>query len=244
MHAAFSLSDRVIREEGLNGSSVYLLRRPRYKATAAYWSAGGRSLNHLIEILQHREHPDGRLRQDLKSIATDFTSVCRTGWDRIRGCFGKDHVLALRFALEATPCRESRVTLGRRKDRFGMPRVNVHWRLNDADKRGYERLLEVMRNEFPRLGLGRLVEHKQYDKDGWPSGMMGGKHHMGTTRMHKDPRKGVVDADCRVHGMSNLHIAGSSVFPTGGYANPTLTLVALAMRLADRLKARLNTPGP
>ena len=68
----------------------------------------------------------------------------------------------------------------------------------------------------------------------------GGKHHMGTTRMHRDPRHGVVDADCRVHGLANLFVAGSSVFPTGGYVNPTLTLVALALRLADHLKVVLG----
>jgi choline dehydrogenase-like flavoprotein len=61
---------------------------------------------------------------------------------------------------------------------------------------------------------------------------------MGTTRMHADARKGVVDAQCRVHGTDNLYVAGSSVFPSGGYANPTLTLVALALRLADHLKGR------
>ena len=66
---------------------------------------------------------------------------------------------------------------------------------------------------------------------------------MGTTRMHVDPAHGVVDADCRVHGMDNLHVAGSSVFPTGGYANPTFTIAALALRLADKLKDRLNHPA-
>jgi len=72
---------------------------------------------------------------------------------------------------------------------------------------------------------------------------MGGKHHMGTTRMHDDPRQGVVDSDCRVQGVSNLYVAGSSVFPTGGYANPTLTIVALALRLAEHLKRRLRMTG-
>jgi choline dehydrogenase-like flavoprotein len=61
---------------------------------------------------------------------------------------------------------------------------------------------------------------------------------MGTTRMHADPRQGVVDAQCQVHGVGNLYVAGSSTFPAGGYANPTLTLVALALRLADHLKTR------
>jgi choline dehydrogenase-like flavoprotein len=64
---------------------------------------------------------------------------------------------------------------------------------------------------------------------------------MGTTRMHADPRQGVVDADCRVHGVGNLFVAGSSVFPTGGSANPTLTIIALALRLADHLQAEFDT---
>ena len=70
--------------------------------------------------------------------------------------------------------------------------------------------------------------------------MTGGKHHMGTTRMHVDAEQGVVDPDCRLHSVANVYLAGSSVFPTGGYANPTLTIVALAIRLADHLKSRLT----
>jgi len=89
---------------------------------------------------------------------------------------------------------------------------------------------------MPRMGLGRIIEDANRNKHGWHASMSGGKHHMGTTRMHLNPRQGVVNADCRVHGISNLFVAGSSVFPTAGYANPTLTIVALALRLADHLK--------
>ncbi|HEV7633547.1 MAG TPA: GMC family oxidoreductase, partial [Steroidobacteraceae bacterium] len=116
----------------------------------------------------------------------------------------------------------------------------VDWRINDGDRRGYERLMQVLHSELPRLGLGTLALHGLHDADGWPAAMLGGKHHMGTTRMHDDPRQGVVDAGCRVHGLANLFVAGSSVFPTGGYANPTLTIAALAIRLADDLKRRLQ----
>ena len=70
----------------------------------------------------------------------------------------------------------------------------------------------------------------------WPVEMTGGRHHMGTTRMHEDAKRGVVNADGRVHGIENLYVAGSSVFPTSGASNPTLTVVALALRLADHLK--------
>ena len=82
---------------------------------------------------------------------------------------------------------------------------------------------------------GRPVLHGEHRVPGaWPE-IFGGYHHMGTTRMHDDPRRGVVDRDCRVHLVGNLFVAGSSVFPTGGFANPTLTLVALAARLAHAL---------
>jgi choline dehydrogenase-like flavoprotein len=69
-----------------------------------------------------------------------------------------------------------------------------------------------------------------------PPDIHGGWHHMGTTRMNTDPKKGVVDENCQVHGISNLFIAGPSVFPTGGYANPVLTTVALSLRMADYVK--------
>ena len=75
----------------------------------------------------------------------------------------------------------------------------------------------------------------------WPwDKMTPGLHHMGTTRMHTDKSQGVVDQNCKVHGISNLYIAGSSVFPTVGYANPTLTITAMALRLADYIGGNLD----
>jgi len=94
----------------------------------------------------------------------------------------------------------------------------------------------MMDAAFRRAGLGHV--ECLLGNPGEPP-MEGGKHHMGTTRMHPDPKRGVVDQDSRVHGVDNLFVTGSSVFPTAGYANPTLTIVALALRLADHLQARL-----
>lgn len=93
------------------------------------------------------------------------------------------------------------------------------------------------------MGLGHLRTSEWLAEDAltWPvdetigNHPIGGYHHMGTTRMSHDPKTGVVDSQCRVHGYSNLYIAGSSVFPTGGWANPTLTLLALTHRLAEHL---------
>lgn len=235
-HAALTLTPALRMAEGLNGAALYLVRRPRHKALGTYVSPGGVALNHLVEVLQHRDHPDGRLAGDLAAMLRDAPNVLRGTWGRLRALHRPDLVPALRVALEGTPVRDSRVLLGRQRDRFGIPRVRVDWRLADADRRGFERLMQVLGAALAAQRLGRLVLHGARDDDGWPAGMTGGKHHMGTTRMHADPRQGVVDAHCRVHGVGNLHIAGSSVFVTGGFANPTLTLVALAIRLADRLR--------
>jgi choline dehydrogenase-like flavoprotein len=115
--------------------------------------------------------------------------------------------------------------------------MQTRWR--DADIDSIRRAQTVFAQEIARAGLGRyevelngelpVIAHE------------GTSHHMGTTRMDVDPKQGVVDENCRVHSVSNLYIASSSVFPTGGYANPTLTIVALATRLADRVKSIMLT---
>jgi len=87
-----------------------------------------------------------------------------------------------------------------------------------------------------QAGVGHLERAFPDAPAAWRRALEAGKHHMGTTRMHAAPRHGVVDENCRVHGTANLFVTGSSVFPSGGYANPTLTIVALAARLGDHLK--------
>jgi choline dehydrogenase-like flavoprotein len=109
----------------------------------------------------------------------------------------------------------------------------VDWRLTDEDRRNLEETTLKLGIELARSGSARLRMRELESLDWMPSGS--GGHHMGTTRMSDDPRRGVADRHARVHGLANLHLAGSSLFPTGGYANPTLTLVALSLRLADRL---------
>jgi choline dehydrogenase-like flavoprotein len=150
---------------------------------------------------------------------------------------GREFTLYTRH--EQAPNPDSRVTLDDERDALGMPRVRLDWRLTGLDKRSIRVLCRVLGREIGRSGLGRvrLLEWLQEEEDtSWPPFLSGGWHHMGTTRMHPDPRQGVVDADGRVHGMDNLFVAGASVFPTAGAANPTLTLLALALRLSDHLK--------
>jgi choline dehydrogenase-like flavoprotein len=238
--ALFSLSQELLRREALNNCGVFFIRRPNYKILPAYNSPGGRSFLHLLEILKHTELPDGGLRGHLGGVLNDPRSVGKIVAVGIKERFRPRYRQALRAQLEPTPNPDSRVLLGRRKDRLGMNRVEVDWRLNPGDKRSLIRIHELLAEALESRDLGRLVvDLAEYD-GAWPGSMSGGKHHMGTTRMHQDPRRGVVDPDGKVHGISNLYVAGSSVFPTAGYANPTLTLVALALRLADHLKVRLG----
>jgi choline dehydrogenase-like flavoprotein len=140
---------------------------------------------------------------------------------------------------EQAPNPASRVTLSRQRDALGMPRARLDWRLTELDRRSFRGFYEALGRELGRAGIARLQMREwvlQRADAPWPPSLGGGWHHMGTTRMHPDPRQGVVDAHCRVHGVGNLYIAGAAVYPTAGCANPTLTLIALTIRLADHLK--------
>ncbi len=134
------------------------------------------------------------------------------------------------YFCEQPPDSESRVTLGADRDALGMQRLVLDWRIDDSVYRGIDRLQELLARRLRETGLGSLEPGQ-----GRP-GFTDASHHMGTTRMSQDPRRGVVDAQCRVHGTGNLFVAGSAVFPSAGHANPTWTIIALALRLANHLK--------
>ncbi|MET0580816.1 MAG: GMC family oxidoreductase [Pseudoxanthomonas sp.] len=140
--------------------------------------------------------------------------------------------------LEPEPDPDSRVTLSSQTDAMGMRRVKLNWRLGELDKRTHRRSLELIREQVEVQGLGRLEWEGDPWEDTWSSRALPTYHHMGTTRMHHDPRLGVVDTDCKVHGVGNLYVAGSSVFTTGASNMPTFTIVALAARLAEHIRHR------
>jgi len=126
------------------------------------------------------------------------------------------------------------VTLSQERDVLGLNRLSLDWRLTELEKRTVKSMAIVIGSEFGRLNIGRVQLAKWLEEDSDPE-WRGSYHHMGTTRMAENPKMGVVNKDCRIHGISNLYVAGSSVFPTSGFVNPTFTLVALALRLADHL---------
>lgn len=140
----------------------------------------------------------------------------------------------LGIRAEQVPDPDSRVRLGSTTDDLGIPQIELDWRITRDDDFAIRRGVELVGAEVAAAGLGRIWTPT--DEDGaiqWRASP--GGHHMGTTRMSANPSEGVVNADCRTHEVDNLYIAGSSLFTTGGAANPTLTIVALAERLADHL---------
>lgn len=136
---------------------------------------------------------------------------------------------------EQRPLPDSRVTLMNQRDSLGVPRPKLQWRHSSDHLESIFRTLRTLAAGFGRLGQAR-VWLRTDDQGHFDHPFEGSHHHMGTTRMSTNPERGVVDRNCRVHGIDNLYVAGCSVFPTGGYNNPTFTLVALAHRLADHLE--------
>ena len=168
-------------------------------------------------------------------------------WDEARekgksekGNIERAYELSIR--IEQAPNPNSRITLGEDKDELGVPRANLHWQLTALDKYSVRRIHQILGREAGIAGIGRV---KLYDflrdeaDDTFPDSTNGGWHHMGTTRMAADPKKGVVDSNCRVHGISNLHIAGAACYATSAAPNPTLTLTALSLRLSEHLKGKM-----
>ncbi len=201
-----SLSDEMQRREKILNFSVKLSYLP-----------DSTHLEHLSNVIfeidgngSHNDQPGGRGKPDQVQC---FSLINRS---------------------QQLPSPESRLTLDPEKDSLGLNMAKLNWQFVPEDYHLLKRGNEIIAQEFGRLGLGRMLNSLE-DKEHWPR-HWGGGHHIGVTRMHADPKQGVVDPDCMVHGLSNLYIAGPSVFPTGGYANPVLTILALSIRLSDHIK--------
>jgi choline dehydrogenase-like flavoprotein len=137
------------------------------------------------------------------------------------------------YFCEQPPDPQSRVYLSSSKDRLGLNRLILDWRIPESVHQSLYRLQDLLGEALQAQKLGTLERGT-----GVPH-YTDASHHMGTTRMSSTPRTGVVDSDCRVFGVRNLYLAGSAVFPSAGHANPTLTIVALALRLAEHLRSAI-----
>lgn len=166
-----------------------------------------------------------------------------TKFFRLKSKIVEPESFLLETRMEQAPNPNSRVTLGQEKDKLGMPFAHLHWELSALDKRSLRKIHEIIGTQMAISGLGRvkLAEFLQDENDmTFPENTNPGWHHMGTTRMSLDPKKGVVNENCRVHGLTNLFVAGSGCFVTAGSPNPTLTLVALSLKLADHIKKAMG----
>ncbi len=238
----------VLRREGLTNVALHM--KPRTYRSEIRWSGEA-----AIALAR------GVARWDVRNEAAYHLDKARRHADSLMpalmqtfgiGGIGPDeHRMAfLKAIVEQTPNWHSRVTLGDEVDRHGLRRARLDWQWSEVDKRSAVRFHEILAEELGAAGIGRL--HINLPDDAvslgtWeartdtvmehPPIVSAGHHHLCTTRMHDDPGRGVVDRNCRVHELENLFIAGSSSFATGGLWNPTLTIVALSLRLADHLEA-------
>jgi len=213
-----------------------------------------------LEYTAHLGAPHGSASRlpHLLNVARDPLGTARFGWQMLwrrvlaprrypsltvpprSGCF------TLELHAEQLPNPASRVTLSREADRFGVPQPRIDWRYLPADISSVKIALGLFAQALAAGAHGALAfDPERVEAEILRDGAYGG-HHLGTTRMSASPRTGVVDANCRVHSVANLYVAGGAVFATSGQANPTLTIVALALRLADHLQHHvlaLGRPG-
>lgn len=224
-------SQDLIRREGLGNfrAHIYDTRRPSPGVQAAG------SLMHAAGA--------GAVPEDIgRHLADAFTDLDDISNEVLKRLLGTEtgpldrHWIEVWVGFEQFPNPDSRIMLSDERDRFGQRRVICDWRLGEGELRTAHRAAQLLAEEFGRLGVGRTWSELLWTPGQWTNSVPG-KHHTGTTRMSSNPADGVVNTDCRMHTVHNLYIASSSVFPTEGQAAPTQTIVALAIRLADRLKA-------
>lgn len=235
VHACISLSEQQQRREGLLNHRIVLapilqLSESRlsrlYGELRASWRSG------------HRRRAFRRgTAAGMIEIPGAAASVCKNILRSLP--YGTLHYRVVNH-MEQIPDPTSRVELTNDTDCFGVPKLRTNWHIGLDEKRSLCRFHELLDENIRRHGIGRLYHGLHPEMDDWPIAASS-SHDLGTTRMHVNPRHGVTDADGRVHSVKNLYVVGGALFPTGGHANPTLTIIALALRMAAFLKDRTQT---
>ncbi|NNE75520.1 MAG: GMC family oxidoreductase [Pricia sp.] len=196
----------------------------------------GRSLKSEMDVWNN-EDP----RKSAEKFWKDISDARAAAKKVTEGSISRAYQLHTR--IEQAPNPNSRVTILSEKDELGVPKTKLNWELTALDKRSIRRIYQILGQQMGIAGLGRvrLNEFLRDDSDTtWPEDLNAGWHHMGTTRMSDNPKKGVVNKNCQVYGISNLFVAGSGCYSTSGAPNPTLTLVALSLRLSDYVKNKMG----
>ncbi len=245
--AGITLSEQALEAQQLHNISATLFPMPPLRDVDALESLKTvaialkgrrlpkRLLTHSLNILKGSRYLSQMLYHKFVHHAPLLPGFGQGGWSRLKNNHKRFNRIELLAFIEQAPDPDNRVTLIEQRDELGMPMIRLHYRWNENDLQRLAKAQSLMAEELGRIGLGRF---EPASEDGQPViGSLGLHHLMGTTRMSTDPRKGVVDRNCLVHGTDNLYIASSSVFTTSGYANPTLTILALALRLGEHLRS-------
>jgi len=234
-----TLSDAAIRRHGLTNMRAPIIRTTRFQA-----AEGVESFHVLQKSLMAGEMPDelgvhiGRMVRDIDMVIEGISR--KTFNTRLFASANDMNFLYSDIMIEQRPEPSNRISLSLERDPLGLRKAVIDWNLGAGDKENLRRCLELLATEFGRAGLGRIRIEQEQRSRAFGELMSLGDHHMGTTRAHIDSRQGVVDGNLKVHSVANLYVAGSSVFPTGGHVPPTLTIVALAIRMADHIRQKLE----
>ncbi|MGZ5817338.1 MAG: FAD-dependent oxidoreductase [Burkholderiaceae bacterium] len=235
-----ALTPDVLKDEGLLNARVWFS-----SIFPGEGSKGAQALFRCKQALLKKEQAGWKLSHDLLTMCAHPIDTVGYGFTRLFQPRTLIQGVKFQIIVEPEPNPESRVTLSAsRKDQLGVNRVQVNWLLGSQVQRTIDRTLSLIADEMRIGGVADVELDPPIEGGAWPSSLEkeGTWHHMGTTRMHDSPLHGVVDRNCKVHGMSNLYIAGSSVFPTAGANFPTITIAALTFRLAAHIAEELRQP--
>jgi len=180
------------------------------------------------------------LFNDIKNVTNNFTGSVNFLSTRYGLSQPLPKYYSLEHRIEQAPNPDSRVVISKTKDALGVPQADLQWKLNKHDYRTFKVGHEKIIKELSALGAGRFIT-EEITPELVDERATGHYHHIGTTKMSTYPSDGVVDSNCKIHNLSNLYVAGSSIFPTAGYSGPTMMIVAFAMRLAEHVSKKLKT---
>ncbi len=232
----FALTEEVLQQEGLLNARVWFS-----SVFPGEGSEGAQALFRIKQALLQKDQEDWSLTKDILTMVANPIDTIGYGYTRLFQPRWLIKGVKFQLIVEPEPNPNSRVMLSpSQKDQLGMNRVRVDWRLTSRVQRTIDRTLKLVADDMCRSGVAQIELDQPIEGNKWPSDLEGTWHHMGTTRMHESPKQGVVDRNCKVHGMSNLYVAGSSVFPTAGANFPTITLAALAFRLSDHIAGEIR----
>lgn len=237
-HPVFMVADAVTSDEYEKRFEGWAAERwlfaPSERAKTTYRIGGAH--------IWMREHVDDS--NYVKELVHQVMCVAPDWSNRALKRLGKEYQCGalVECEFEQVPLPENRVELGQRADALGVPLSRLYWKKSESERRTAFTVTRLFGEAVVKHDIGRLrIRNFLTDGTEWPEGNQGsGWHHMGGTRMSESPEAGVVDKNCKVFGMDNLYIGGSSVFATGGHASPTYTIVQLALRLGDHLAAKIK----